>query len=135
MIKLTNEQLAKYWRDIPNDDDIINAMKNADFDTWPVLYTDLCEKWHCSARRVRDILAALSWYDNGDEYILIRSSSNCGFYKSKKPEVIAAYRREVYNRAMNTLKPLKKIKRVLNRNEQITIDDLLLFGDVVPKDI
>ena len=66
MIKLTNEQLAKYWRDIPNDDEIINAIKNADFDTWPVQYTDLCEKWHCSARRVRDILAALSWYDNGD---------------------------------------------------------------------
>ena len=66
---------------------------------------------------------------NGDDYILIRSSQNCGFFKSKKPEVIAAYRREVYNRAMNTLKPLKKIKRVLNRNEQITIDDLLLFGD------
>ena len=132
MIKLTNEQLAQYWRDIPADDD---ESIDLDFDAFPVQYTDLCEKWRCSARHVRDILAALSWYDNGDDYILIRSSQNCGFFKSKKPEVIAAYRREVYNRAMNTLKPLKKIKRVLNRNEQITIDDLLLFGDVVPKDI
>ena len=132
MIKLTNEQLAKYWRDIPADDD---ESIDLDFEAFPVQYFHLCEKWNCSARHVRDILAALSWYDNGDNYILIRSSSNCGFFKSKKPEVIAAYRREVYNRAMNTLKPLKKIKRVLNRNEQITIDDLLLFGDVVPKDI
>ena len=129
MIKLTNEQLAQYWRDIPADD------VDESIVFLPVQYTDLCEKWRCSARHVRDILAALSWYDNGDDYILIRTSQGSGFFKSKDPTVIAAYRREVYNRAMNTLKPLKKIKRVLNRNEQITIDDLLLFGDVAPQDI
>ena len=126
MINLTNEQLAKYWRDIPTDDR--NNKSTVDYHT-------LTMTWNCSARHVREILAALSWYDNGDDYILIRTSQGSGFFKTKNPAVISAYRREVYNRAMNTLKPLKKIKRILNKNEQITIDDLLLFGDVVPNDI
>lgn len=113
-------KLLNYWYDIPNDE------MGIVFD-----YNDLCRIWHCDRRTVRGILAELSAFDSGDDYILIRSSHNKGFFKTRNRAKIEAYRREVYARAMNTLKPLKKIKRVLNRNEQITIDDLLLFGDGV----
>lgn len=115
---MTSTELFNYWAALPIDTSGIVAT-----------YDDLCGVWNCDRRRVRLILAALSDYDNGDEYILIRSSHSAGFYLTKDRDKIAAYRREVYARAMNTLKPLKKIKRVLNRNEQITIDELLLFGD------
>jgi hypothetical protein len=115
---MTSTELLNYWFTLPTDDSGVVAT-----------YDDLCFRWKCDKRRVRAILAALSDYDNGDGYILIRSSHSAGFYLTKDRDKIAAYRREVYARAMNTLRPLKKIKRVLNRNEQITIDDLLLFGD------
>ena len=115
---MTSTELFNYWAVLPIDTSGIVAT-----------YDYLCKIWHCDKRRVRAILAALSDYDNGDGYILIRSSHSAGFYLTKDRDKIAAYRREVYARAMNTLRPLKKIKRVLNRNEQITIDDLLLFGD------
>lgn len=112
-------KLYKYWDDIPTDD----------AGNVPVDYSTLCYLWRCDRRTARAILAELSAFDNGDNYILIRSSHNAGFFKTTNREKIANYRNEVYARAMNTLKPLKKIKRILNRNEQITIDDLLLFGD------
>ena len=115
---MEKSKLLNYWHDIPTDETGFVADYNV-----------LCMIWRCDRRTVRGILAELSAFDNGDDYILIRSSQNKGFYKTKNPEKIAEYRREVYARAMNTLKPLKKIKRVLNRTEQITIDDLLLFGD------
>ncbi len=113
--------LYKYWDDIPTDET----------GSPPVDYSTLCYMWNVDRRTVRAILAELSAFDNGDGFILIRSSHNAGFFKTQNREKIAAYRREVYARAMNTLKPLKKIKRVLSRSEQITIDDLLLFGDGV----
>lgn len=111
--------LYRYWNDIPTDETGTPAID----------YASLCYLWHVDRRGARLILAELSAFDSGDDYILIRSSHNAGFYKTRNREKISAYRREVYARAMNTLKPLKKIKRVLQRNEQITIDDLLLFGD------
>ena len=109
----------QYWGDIPTDET----------GTPPVDYSTLCYLWKCDRRTARGILAELSAFDSGDDYVLIRSSHNAGFFKTRNRAKIEAYRREVYARAMNTLKPLKKIKRVLNRSEQITIDDLLLFGD------
>ena len=112
-------ELYHFWDDIPTDETGTPAVD----------YATLCFLWNVDRRGARAILAELSAFDNGDGFILIRSSHNAGFYKTRNREKIAAYRREVYARAMNTLKPLKKIKRVLQRNEQITIDDLLLFGD------
>ena len=111
--------LYRYWDDIPTDE---TGTPAADYPT-------LCYLWNVDRRGARLILAELSAFDNGDGFILIRSSHNAGFFKTRNREKILSYRREVYARAMNTLKPLKKIKRVLQRNEQITIDDLLLFGD------
>ena len=114
---MNNAELTRYWYDIPTDES-----------PFIIGYDVLTKIWNCDKRRVRLILAELSEFDNGDGYILIRSSHYEGFFRTRNRTIIEEYRREVYNRAMNTLKPLKKIKRVLNRSEQITIDELL-FGD------
>ena len=127
---MTNEKLMAYWALIPCDDHpfyYINQTGEHIFSSFT--YEELQFFFSCSRRTCREILAELSAFDSGDDYILIRSSHNGGgFYKTRDHAKIEEYRKEVYNRAMNTLKPLKKIKRVLNRNEQITIDDLLMFG-------
>jgi hypothetical protein len=73
-------------------------------------------------RKARAILHALSLYDNGDDYILIRSSSGKGFYKTDNETDITAYRRECLNKGRSVFAPVKKINRVLNANrEQFTL--------------
>lgn len=93
--------LEQYWACIPV------GKKNA------VTYSQLENRWGMSERRVRMMLAELSRFDNGDNYILIRSSAGKGFYLSDDPEEIAAYKRECRSRAIKTFAPLKKINRVL----------------------
>lgn len=94
-----------YWNDIPV------GRENA------ITYPELCEKWNCSARKVRYILHELSYHDNGDKYILIRSSHGKGFYKTDNPVEIEKYKRECTNRARHTFAPLRKIRRVLKELE------------------
>lgn len=78
-----------------------------------VSYVTLEHFWEVSERQVRKILEHLSCYDNGDNYILIRSSRGGGFYRTADPDDIATYKRECYGRAMKVLAPIKKINRVL----------------------
>ena len=61
-----------YWDDIPN------VKEEA------VTYAELTMWWNTNEREVRRILHELSCYDNGDNYILIRSGQNKGFYKTDK---------------------------------------------------
>lgn len=96
------EKLGKYWSDIPIGKE--NAWK----------YETLCVVWGMSERQVRQILHDLSYYDNGDGLILIRSSSGTGFYRTADVEEIKAYRAECLNRGRRTLAPLQKIDRVLS---------------------
>ena len=97
----------RYWEDIP-----VGREK-------AVSYTELCCKWEMNERRVRRMLHDLSYYDNGDPYILIRSSHGKGFYKTDNDVEIERYKKECINRAKHTFAPLRKIKRVLNeRNQQ-----------------
>lgn len=105
-------KLRTYWDMIPTDG------AGANYDTLSFL-------WQCNKRQVRLILAELSAWDNGDDYILIRSSYNNGFYKTNDPAKITAYKKEVYHRAINTMRPLKKIRRVLGIDGQMTFDELL----------
>lgn len=95
------EEMLKYWRCIPV------GKENA------ITYPQLEQRWGMSSRMVRKTLAELSRYDNGDNYILIRSSRGRGFYLSDDPAEIAAYKRECRSRALQTFAPLKKINRVL----------------------
>lgn len=93
--------LLRYWESIPA------GKENA------VTYPELERLWGMSARRVRLMLAELSSFDNGDNFILIRSSASKGFYLSDDPDEIKAYKRECRSRALKTFAPLKKVNRVL----------------------
>lgn len=83
-----------------------------------VSYDELCELWGVNARRARGILHQLSMYDNGDDYVLIRSSRVNGFYRTNNQTQITLYRQECLSRGRNTFAPLKKIDRVLNANNE-----------------
>lgn len=92
-----------YWNDIPV------GKENA------VTYDTLCARWGKGRRRVREILHELSLFDNGDKYILIRSSkSGGGFYKTDDPAELKAYRKECLITGRSHFAPVKKIDRILN---------------------
>ena len=99
---MQEELYELYWSEIPIGKE--NACS----------YEYLCKLWQFDARNVRKVLHVLSSYDNGDNYILIRSSNRIGFYRTDDKEDIAAYRAECLNRGRRTLTPLKKIDRVLS---------------------
>lgn len=92
-----------YWNDIPIGKE------------FAIPYAGLCLLWGVGKRKVRAILHDLSLYDNGDNYILIRSSKNGGgFYKTNDPAELKAYRKECLNKGRSNFAPVKKINRVLN---------------------
>lgn len=99
------EDCLTYWETIPIDE------QNA------VSYEELCAKWGLSERRVRIILHDLSSIDNGDDYILIRSSSGKGFYRTSDRERIEKYKNECLSKGRSNLAPVKKINRVLNSDD------------------
>lgn len=114
--KLTEEMRRYYWDSLPTDE---NAA---------VSYNNLVLRWNVERRTVRRILADLSAWDSGDDFILIRSAHNGGgFFKTSDVARIIEYRAEVYNRALNTMRPLKKIRRVLGSDKQVSFDDLIFF--------
>lgn len=94
----------KYYYDIPI------GKENA------ITYSELCNIWNCSLRQVRRILNNLTKIDNGDNYIIIRSSKYKGFYKTDNLFEIEAYKKEYTNRALNCFAPSKKVNRVLKNN-------------------
>lgn len=93
-----------FWNDIPV------GKENA------VTYAELCALWNCNTRRARAILHELSIYDNGDDYILIRSGGCKGFYKTDDENEIKAYKRECLNKGRSVFAPVTKINRVLSEN-------------------
>lgn len=100
------ELLSYYWNCIPE------GKENA------ITYQQLCIKWDCNERKVRQILHELSYNDNGDNLILIRSSHGKGFYKTDNIAEINRYRQEITNRARHTFAPLRKIRRVMKEREE-----------------
>lgn len=97
--------LEAYWNAIPV------GKENA------LTYTDLRIRWNCSERRARSILHELSLYDSGDDFILIRSSKNKGFYRTDDKEEMKAYKRECLAKGRSIFAPVKKINRVLNEDD------------------
>lgn len=95
-------KLELYWNEIP-----IGKRH-------PATYSDLMLQWGKSERQVRSILHQLGTYDNGDDYVLIRSASGKGFYRTDDTATIKAYRKECLHKGKSILSPLKKIDRVLN---------------------
>lgn len=93
--------LETYWGSIPV------GKENA------ITRSELMAKWSMCERSVRGVLHELSHYDNGDDYILIRSGKNKGFFKTSDPAEIEAYRKECINKGRSNFAPLRKINRVI----------------------
>ena len=93
-----------FWNDIPTTRS--EAVTYADLQMW----------WGMNEREVRRALHELSSYDNGDNYVLIRSGSCKGFYKTDDEHEIRAYKRECLNKGRSVFAPIKKINRILKEN-------------------
>lgn len=91
-----------FWSDIPTE-------KSS-----AVTYPELCMWWGLNEREVRRALHELGGFDNGDNYVLIRSGKNKGFYKTDDKEEISAYKREMLNKGKSMFAPIRKINRVLS---------------------
>ena len=108
---MNETMLELYWNELPT------GKENA------VTYPELVLIWDQSERNVRKILHDLSRFDNGDDFILIRSAKKGGgFYKTDNADDIKAYKNECIAKGRSTFAPIKKINRVLNNNaEQISM--------------
>lgn len=92
--------MEPYWNSIPIDE--------------PITYEELCDLWCLGKRAVRAVLHELSVYDNGDNYILIRSGGGKGFYRTDNADKIKAYKRECLAKGRSIFAPIRKINRVLD---------------------
>lgn len=102
---MKEHSLAMYWNAIPI------GKENA------LTYTDIFLQWGVTPRKARAILHELSLYDSGDDFILIRSSKNKGFYRTDDKAEMKAYKRECLAKGRSIFAPVKKINRVLNEND------------------
>ena len=102
---MKEHSLAMYWNAIPI------GKENA------LTYADLRIEWGCSERTARSILHELSLYDSGDDFILIRSARNKGFYRTDDKDEMKAYKKECLAKGRSIFAPVKKINRVLNAND------------------
>jgi hypothetical protein len=98
---MAKHHLELYWQEIPE------GRENA------VDYPRLCAMWDKNEREARRILHELSLYDNGDDFVLIRSGKSKGFYKTDDKDEIAAYRRECLSKGKSIFAPVKKCNRIL----------------------
>lgn len=104
---MKENRLELFWTEIPI------GKTNA------VSYAELMIKWGRGERDVRKILHDLSVYDNGDDFILIRSAKKGGgFYRTNNVDEMKEYRQECLNKGKSTFAPVKKINRVLNNNKE-----------------
>jgi len=102
---MTEFELEMCWKDIPTEKECA------------VTYDELRIIWNCSERGARAILHELSLYDSGDDFILIRSSKNKGFYRTDNREEMQAYKRECLAKGRSIFAPIKKINRVLDEDD------------------
>lgn len=98
---MAKHHLELFWAELPI------GKENA------VDYPRLCAMWDRSEREARKILHELSLFDNGDDYILIRSGKSRGFYKTDDLAEIEAYRKECLSKGRSIFAPVKKCNRIL----------------------
>lgn len=101
--------MEQYWNSLPNRREDAKS------------YTELCILWNMPERRVRRILHALSRQDNGDDYVLIRSSRSKGFYKTNDKLIIERYRKECLAKGKSVFAPVRKCNRLLNETTQLEV--------------
>lgn len=95
------ENMKKYYNDIPIGRE--NAISKA----------ELMRRWNMSERMVRRTIQELRAADYGDDYVIISSSSDKGYFKSDRLDEITAFKKEVTNRGRHTFLPLRKVNRIL----------------------
>lgn len=98
---MAKHHLELYWQELPI------GKENA------VDYPRLCAMWDKSEREARRILHELSLFDNGDDFVLIRSGKSKGFYKTDNKDEIAAFRKECLSKGRSIFAPVKKCNRIL----------------------
>lgn len=107
-------KLELFWSEIPVGKE--NALTRQ----------QLCAMWDMGDRQARKVLQELSRFDNGDDYILIRSGMSKGFYKTTDQAEIAAFRKECLNKGRSHFAPLRKINRLAAVNpQQMSIENNL----------
>ncbi len=99
-------KLENYWNDLPTNR--ADAASYDDLRMWWGLPND---------RDVRHILHELSRFDNGDDFVLIRSGKCKGFYKTDDKDEIKAYKQECLNKGRSVFAPVRKINRILHAND------------------
>lgn len=77
---------------------------------------ELAHKWGVDDRTVRLRIASLRSQDEGDDFIIVSHSRGGvnGYWRTSDPDEIRHFFNETKKRAINTFKPLKKMRRVLN---------------------
>lgn len=107
-MKFANEfDYEKFWCSIPVGKE--NAIE----------YDELCARWQVTDRLARKILQELGKFDNGDNYILIRSGTGKGFYRTDETETIKRYKKECLNKGRSMFAPIKKMNRVIQSQEDM----------------
>lgn len=106
----TDMVYEQFWNSIPV------GRENA------IEYDELCVLWGVKDRVARKILQELGKYDNGDNYILIRSGTGKGFYRTDETDTIVRFKRECLNKGRSIFAPIKKINRVLQIKDDMQFD-------------
>lgn len=83
----------------------------------------LAEMWgYKTERHVREVIAKLRAMDNGDNYVILSSSHNKGFYRTDNVDEILAFKKETTNRARHTFRPLRKANRILKDMDSMQLE-------------
>lgn len=83
----------------------------------------LVEMWgYSSERGVRKTIERLRAMDNGDNYVILSSSHNKGFYRTDNVDEILAFKKETTNRARHTFRPLRKANRILKDMDSMQLE-------------
>lgn len=78
-----------------------------------IAYGELCAMWGVTKRVARNYLQRLSVFDNGDNLVLIRSSSVRGFYRTSDAADIKAYKFECLHKGRSIIAAVAKCDKVL----------------------
>lgn len=97
----------------------------------PILRTQLCVLWNMSDRQVREKIAHLRSNDNGDDFVIVSTSNNAGYYRSDDRKDIDAFKQQTLKRGKKTFLPLKKVNRILGTHEnQSSINNVLKMARI-----
>lgn len=91
-----------------------------------ILREELCDLWGKSARSVRRIIEKLRKQDNGDDFVIVSTAHQAGYFRSDNRDDITAFKAEVTRRGKHTFRPLSKANRILGvHNNQSSITNQL----------